>query len=232
MPTVAGRMGEWISYALAAVNHFIEHYRVICKRHWVYPVTEAIIQHFSIGTETPDGEITYQTYMGSTGPMQGFGGAIPKEEDDFLRNAVHQPSPPGVRATLYQEVFSHLELGRYRLAVVETAVLFEAYIMSLLTTYLTDQGRTNEEIDSVLYRGGGRPHDVEHLAKIVVREQTGFKFNDTLEFKEWKEKVSRLRNEVVHGRRFDITEGEAVEALRVVDAAAKVINENVLSRVE
>lgn len=231
-PNQAGGLDQWVSYALSAVNHFIEHYRVICMRPWVYPVTEAIIQHFSIGTETPDGNVTWQIYMGSIGPMHGFGGSIPKEEDDLLRSAVHQPSPPDVRATLYQEILSHLELGRFRLAVVEIAVLFEAYITAVLKTYLTQDGRSDDEIEEILYMSAGRPHDVEHLAKVVIREQTGFHFNGTREFKEWKENVARLRNDVVHGRRFDISETEAVEALTAVEAAATVINENVLTKKE
>lgn len=222
---IAGGMGDWVTYALDAVNHFIAHYRVICHRPWAYPVTEAIVQHFSIGTETLDGQVTWQIYMGGTGPMRAFGGSIPQEQDKLLRGKVDQPEPPDVRATLYQDVLSHLELGDFRLAIIETAVLFEAQLTATLETFLKRQGKQPEEIQAVLHWEDGRPHEVEHVAKVILRDVSGFEFNATHEFRDWKEKVARLRNDVVHGIRFDVDEAEAVEALRAVRAAVEAIHE-------
>jgi hypothetical protein len=220
----------WVSYALDAINHFIEHYRVISNRPWVNPVTEAIIQQFFIITETLDGEITTQTYMGSTGPMHGFGGSIPEEQDQQLRQKVSQSNPPDVRATIYQEILSHHELGRYRLAVIETAVLFESWITGMLTKYLSNKGYDETQINEVLNRNDSRPHEVEHLAKVVIRQQTGFSFNETREFQLWKEDVLGLRNDVVHGRKFEVNKEQALNAFEIVNNAVRLISENVFSQ--
>lgn len=221
---------EWVSYALSAVNHFIEHYRVICNRPWVYPVTEAMIQQFFILTDTLNGEITHQTYMGSTGPMRGFGGSIPSEQDELLRQKVSSSNPPDVKTTLYQEILSHQELGRYRLAIIETAVLFEAWITAMLTKYLSDKGHDQAHIDGVLNRDESRPHDVEHLAKVVIREETKFSFNETHEYKLWKENVLELRNDVVHGRKFEVDREQSVNAFEIVDNAVRKITDNVFTK--
>lgn len=213
-------LSDWASAAIEIVNHFIQHYRVIANRFYLYPVTQSIIQYFNIGTFTGGSDPTWQLYATGSGPVHMFGGAIPDDQDIRLRNAIANTAPPDVKLVLDQQVHSYLDLREWRLAIIETAVLFEAFLTYILGEYLKSHGRSVKEIHALLHRDDGRPHEVEHLAKAVVRRVTGFDFASTNEFQRWKEDVSRKRNQVVHGYRFDVSQAEAEQAFKAnIDAA-------------
>lgn len=223
----AAGMPIWAEAALDVVNHFIQHYRVIADRSYIYPVTPSIVQHFDIGTVTEGADTTWQQYATGSGALNGLGGSIPEEQDSQLRAAIANSSPPDVKLILDQQVKSYLDLREWRLAIIETAVLFEAYLTNVLVTYLSQKGLPSGEIRALLHKEDGRPHEVEHLAKSVIRKLTGFDFAQTVEFQRWKEDVLRIRNEVVHGRTFDISKADAERAFRVSLDAARVINRSV-----
>lgn len=222
-------MGSWAFAALDVVNHFIQHYRVIANRHYIYPVTPSIIQLFNIGTIANGGEPTWQVFATGSGAMLGFGGAIPDEQDRRLRDAVIHQEPPDMKLVLDQQVHSFLDLQEWRLAIVETAVLFEAFIASLLEAYLSQLGRTATEIRALLHKEDGRPHEIEHLAKAVIRRTTGFDFASTSQYQRWKEDVCRKRNDIVHGRRLDFSEAEARQAFQVALDAASLLKAKLFS---
>jgi len=216
-------LSDWASAAIEVVNHFIQHYRVIANRFYLYPVTPSIIQYFNIGTFTVGNDPTWQLYVTGSGPAHMFGGAIPDDQDIRLRNAIANTAPPDVKLVLDQQVHSYLDLREWRLAIIETAVLFEAFLTYILEDYLKNHGHSEMAIHALLHRDDGRPHEVEHLAKVVVRKVTGFDFASTNEFQRWKEDVSRKRNQVVHGHRFDLSKAEAEQAFKAAIDAANLL---------
>lgn len=220
-------LASWARIAVEAVNHLIQHYRVIANRPYVYPVTPSIIQLFHIGSVSTTGDTVWQQYATGSGALQMFGGTLPEDKDAQLRAAVGQTSPPEIKLVLDQQVRGYLELGEWRLAIIETAVLFETFLAYAIAEYLKDRGKSPIEIHAALHLPDGRPHEAEHLAKRVIRQISGFDFAATSEFQRWKEDVSRIRGLVVHGATFPVSENHAVKAFEAAHRAAICIKANI-----
>lgn len=209
--------------AVQATNHFINHYRVIANRPYVGPVTMAVIQSFIVTTEFEDGEQIQQHYGTGSGPLYGMGGSIPDEEDLKLREAVSSPYPPNIHDTLDANIRDHLDLQEWRLAVVESAVAFEAWLSRFLRDQLSSQGRSN--IDELFLNSRGLPKSISSIAQNLVKEVTGFDFGQSNEYSEWASKVRDLRNDLVHGKIFDVSQAQANGAYSSVKAAIVCITE-------
>ncbi len=210
--------------ALQAINHFIDHYRVIADRPYIGPVTMAVIQSFNVTTEFEDGEQINQQYGSGSGPLNGMGGAIPDEQDRALRAAVSRPIPPNIDEMLDANIRNYLDLQEWRLAVVESAVAFEAWVSRYLRERLAACGTS--DVEQFFLDSRGLPRSMTSIAQKLVKQLTGHNFGETDEYKAWASKVRDLRNDIVHGKRFDVTREQAIRAYDAMKAAIKNIKEN------
>lgn len=209
--------------AVLAINHFIAHYRIVADRPYITSVTTAVIQHFQVTTEFEDGELLQQTYGASGGAMQGMGGSIPADQDNQLRIAVANATLPDLDKTLDANIRNFLDLKDWRLAVIESAVAFEAWISKHLKQVLRSKNATNDEIASVFKDNKGRPRAINDIAQNQIRKVTGYDFSNAPEYGLWATKVRDLRNDLVHGARFDVSEDEARGAYDAINNAMLVI---------
>lgn len=220
-------MEPFVEVAVNTVNRFLEHYKVICKRPYIRPVTPAVIQEFRIGTRLSDGQTTWQEFGTGTGPAKGFGGAIGDDEEKQLRDALLKVEPPQVDDMLEMEILDHLDLREWRLAVIESAVLFEAWLTRFLRDYLKKAGVAEPDINNRLVNASGIPHSITRIAKRMLRDETGYDFEVTTEYNDWALKVRDLRNEIVHGKRFDVSREDAYASYNASKAAINIIKANV-----
>ena len=224
LPTHHQNFPLFCELAVQAINHFIDHYRVIANRPYVGPVTMAVIQSFIVTTEFEDGEQIQQHYGTGSGPLHGMGGAIPDVEDLKLREAVSSPQPPSIHDTLDANIRDHLDLQEWRLAVIESAVAFEAWLSRFLRDQLVSQGRSN--IDELFLNSRGLPKSITSIAQNLIKEVTGFDFELSNEYSDWAFNVRDLRNDLVHGKIFDVSQAQASEAYSSVIAAIACITEH------
>jgi hypothetical protein len=212
--------------AVRAVNHFLVHYRVITDRPWVGPVTMSLIQEFHLVTEFEDGTTQQQEYGSGSGPLNGFGGAIPDDVDGQLRKAVAAAAPPTIQSTLDVNIRDCLDLQEWRLALIEAAVLFEAWLYKFVRERYTKNGMAVPIIDRKFRRPDGSPKSITSVAKTLVRDATGFNFGDTAEYGRWETTVRNPRNDLVHGKRFDVSPKEAHDAYSAVTEAIGLLARN------
>jgi hypothetical protein len=156
----------------------------------------ALLVTFSTASTTrfEDGASQTQEFGSGSGPLHGFGGAIDDELDSKLRAAIALPDAPAIESTLDANIRDHLDLEDWRLAVVETAVLFEARIATFLRARFAANGVAVADVDAKFVEPNGRPRSVTYLAKTLVLEATGFDFAATAEYSRWKSAVRDLRN--------------------------------------
>ena len=209
--------------AITAINHFVSHYRVIANRPYVGSVTIPMIQSFQVTTQFEGGEMITQHYGSGSGPLHGMGGAISDEEDRALRASVATPNPPSLEKTLDLNIRDYLDLHEWRLVVIESAVAFEAWISKFLRGAFVDVGLTDTEIEQKFLDNRGFPRSVTSIARHLVVEATGFDFEAVPEYSEWATKVRDLRNDIVHGKRFDITQSDATQAYEGMKNAISII---------
>jgi len=216
-------MALFCTLAIRAINHFIDHYRIIADRPYIEPVTLSVIQEFHLITEFEDGQLQHQEFGTGSGPLYGFGGAIADEVDNRLRTLISKPDPPNIYSTLDANIKNYLDIGDWRLAVIEAAVMFEAWLTEYLREKFKNKGIPEIEIASKFVKRDGLYKSVTELARDLVLEVTGFNFSATTEFLEWSTKVRDLRNDLVHGKRFDVTSQDAKGAYNAVLNAIKAL---------
>lgn len=214
---------HFVELAVDAVNHFIAHYRVIADRPWVNAVTPQMLGDFQFETVYDDNTRDSYTYGASNGPLEGFGGAIAQESDQALRVAVGAQAPPPIHATLDANIRNNLDLRDWRMAAIEAAVLFEAWLVSAVKARLAVNGLQAADIDARFSRPNGVPHSVTHIAKTLVHEACQLDFQTTVEYADWATHARDVRNELVHGLRIDVTRNEAIRAYQSARAAMALI---------
>ncbi|HEX9155399.1 MAG TPA: hypothetical protein VF819_07530 [Nitrospira sp.] len=209
--------------ALDAVNHFIDHYRIIANRPFLGHVTLSVVQEFSLFTIFDDDSTQKQTYMHGSGSAWMFVSGLEGAKDATLRAAVAQLESPPILAILDSDIVDHLDLREWRLAVIQLAVLFEAWLSRFIRTRFAKSGLGSAAMEAKFVRSDGQPKSATAIAKGLVKEATGFDFATTTEYDNWAKDVRDLRNDLVHGKRFDVTESEAMGAYRAVHAAIALL---------
>ncbi|GAA1858259.1 hypothetical protein GCM10009836_43070 [Pseudonocardia ailaonensis] len=209
--------------AVDAINHLISHYRVIADAPWINPVTSEMLGEFQVETIYSDRSAECFAYGASAGPLEGFGSALDANRDHALRIAAASVGPPEMSLALDVNVRNNLDLRDWRMAAIESAVMFEAWLIPALKTRLAVNGIQDPDIDSQFRKPDGFPRSITHVAKKVVKEACGLDFEATTEFTEWTRNVCDIRNALIHGSRIDATPDEALLAYRSARAAMKLI---------
>jgi len=210
--------------AVDAANKLISHYRVIADRPYVRSVTVSEVQDFRVITEYEDGSEHSMEFGSGSGPMHGFGGAIEDDVDAALRAAIAEDDPPSIELTLDADIRDHLDLHEWRLALIQSGVLFEAWLAAFLRNRFAANGLDPSAIDAKFAKPSGLPKSATALAAETLRDATGFNFAGTPEFTKWCEKVRDPRNDLVHGARFNVTAAEAHEAYDAVLKAVELLS--------
>lgn len=214
----------FVNLSISAINHFLQHYRVVADRPYVTPVTPEIVQEFHLGTKTTDGSVRWQEFGTASGALHGFGGSIDEAVERDLRKAVSEPEPPEILQTLEVEIRNYLDLREWRLAVIEAAILFEAYVEQFIRRKFQKKSLSDSQIDDKFTHSSGHPKSITSLAKGTVEEASGFDFKTTTEYDDWESHVRDLRNELVHAERFDVSEKEARRAYHSSLNAIQLLN--------
>jgi len=209
--------------AVRAINHFIDHYRIVADRPYINHVTVSTIQEFHLTTDLEDGQKQYQEFGGSSGPLHGFGGAISEDQDIKLRELVSKIDPPNIYESMKSNIENFLDLEDWRLVVIESAVLFEAWLSKYIRGRFIKIGLTTTIIDSKFKKTNGLPKSITEIAKNLFLEATGFNFSGTTEYLQWETQVRDLRNDLIHGKRFDVTSQEAKDAYVAINSAIKLL---------
>ncbi|MEH6642516.1 hypothetical protein [Vreelandella glaciei] len=236
----------FVNLAIDAINKFIEHYRVATRKHYIRPVTPAIIQSFTIINsyhEKPNfvqHYVTDKTVLKVEGDgfpllefnyfmdamMHGMGGAISDDIDVNLRGVLDKDIEPSIIETLHLEVKDKLELREWRLAAIEAAVLFETFLNIKLRDSYKAQGLSDSDIEDK-FRKNDRfktPLSSYAIAKELIQDATGFDFYSTEEFKGWSNNTKDLRNDVVHGKRYKVTKLEAEMSYKCVEDSINLLS--------
>lgn len=211
------------SIAIEAINFFIDHYRDIADRPFINHVTPQMIQEFYITTVLMDGTESRMEYGKASGAMRGFGGALEPELDAKLRVALLNGGKPSILRILQLNIQDYLDLHDWRLALIESAVLFEAWISSFVRDRFAKKGLPFTDIDAKFLDSRGLPRSVTSIAKKLVLDATGFDFGSTIECSTWETKVRDTRNALVHGKQFDVSPQDANDAVSAVRAAIALL---------
>lgn len=219
-------MQVFSNLAIQAVNLFIENYRVVANKSYVYPVTLATIQKFIITTVFEDGKLQTQEFGMGLGPMVGLGATITEVQEKLIRdNSIHGVIP-SIEDTLEIEIKNHLELEQWRLAVIGTAILFETWVKKFIRKHMKQQGKVNHEIEKRFRKPNGESKSITSIVVGLLKSELKFDFAVTQNYKLWAKNVRDLRNDIVHGTVTNISREQAYNAHEIVNKSIVLISEN------
>lgn len=215
-----------IGEALRVANRLIEVYRDAAWRPILRHVVLDHVVHFLVidafeGDEAPQ----VRAISRARGPLRMGFGEPEQAIEESVRTRLQTEEPVEFSRELLLDARSHLETEDYRLAVIESEVLFEVWLRGFLVEHLQRQGLADEDVQSRFSHANGTPKSVTTFAKRVVHDVTGFDFSDTAEYERWEQDARNLRNEVVHGQRRIVTKEEAARALEAITDANRVLQD-------
>lgn len=216
-----------IHLAIDGINHLIAHYRVLADRPYIRSVTPSEVQEFQYYTQYDDGTEEQMEYGEGSGPLHGFGGAIDDSTEVALRAAVRVEGEPPIDLTLDADIRNNIDLREWRLALIQSAILFEAHLAACIRLGFHKQGLDEGAMSAWFAKPDGYPRSATSLAATVVPPALGFDFASTAEFADWTRHVRDPRNDLVHGKRFAVSQEEAQLAYRVVRTASALLTSRV-----
>lgn len=227
-PEIYWDMQHFVSLSIDAVNKFIEHYRIIADRFYIKPITPQIIQTFKIISNFSDDTSKTQTFGIGSGPLHGLGGSISDDKDQYLRKVMYKNEQPSIIDSLKIEIKNKLDLREWRLAVIDSAILFETWLSKLLYDHYRDNGLSESDIFDKFHKDDkyNTPLSAYALAKYKIKDDIGFDFGDCQEFDNWCTDTKDLRNKVVHGDKYRVSKEEAEKAFKSSLDAMRVIKDN------
>ena len=212
--------------AIRAVNIFIEHYRFVAQKPYINSISQImltntfVIDYYDGGINPP---LSLQIY---NGPIDGFGKPrIAKEKDQLLRKVLMENKHLSTANTINLDILDKLDLKEWRLAAIESEVLFETWINNFLGNKFKKNGVDEKTINKFFHNNDkyNTPVTAYYMAKVLIKEATGYDFSKSKEFDNWSKYSKDLRNDIVHGKKYSITKDEAVKSYNSVIEAVELI---------
>lgn len=212
-----------VELATVAVNRLIEHYRDLANQPVIRRVSAADLAHFKIRYIKDGALLHVLEYATGHGPMRGRSQEEAEALDSQLRSRLQRVDAPVLFREL--ELRAHQLYGErdYRGAVIEAAILFESWLKVFVRRQFALRGLPPDQLESKLRNKDGQHHKANHIARVILKEATGYDFGATAEYLAWRRQVADLRNDLVHGTRHDVTGDEANTCLEAVYFAKDAI---------
>lgn len=212
-----------VDHAVAATNVLIAHYRDLASQPLVRELSALDIVHFKIVEEIEPGNAREHWYStGRSALVFGIDDERRRMEDQ-LRLRVEQAMPVEFLRQLQLDVEAHLRSGDYRLAVIEMAGLFEAWLRRYIVQTLSQRGLSADAIEQRFTTRSGMPIGVSEIARTLVPEVFGIDFLGSEAGLIWRTDLRDLRNSLIHGRRETVSADEASRAIAAGRQARAVI---------
>jgi hypothetical protein len=212
-----------VERAVSATNVLIAHYRDLAMQPLLRELSMLDIVHFKIVEEF--GVSNAREHWYSTGRSALVFGIDEERQriENQLRQRAVAAAPVEFLRQLQLDVESHLSGGDHRLAVIEMASLFEAWLRRYIIHALTRQGCQANEIAARFVSPSGRHLGVTEIARDLVKDVFGFDFYNSPTGLTWKTDLRDVRNSLIHGSRETVTPDEARRAIAAGRTAREAI---------
>ena len=109
-----------------------------------------------------------------------------------------------------------MDLYDWRLAIIESAVLFETWLNKFLRFVYNNNGLNKVQIENKFLNlrrnGSSIPKSIDDIAKNLVFDATGYDFKHSREYNGWRVHTKGMRNSIVHGKKYKVTQNQAQKA--------------------
>ena len=188
---------QFVGLSIEYLNKFINIYRGVTNQFWIRNVVRKDIMNYQYYLLDSD-DNTESIFQLATKDGIYFNGGkefqIEEEKDQRLRHYLleHHYS---FKDDMVAFMLDNFHLGRYNLALIQGATLFENFIYSELKKHLS-----NTKLDKIKKKEDcGCLVGISEICKRGIKEYFDFDFGNTQEWKDIQLYMLRPRNKIVHG---------------------------------
>ena len=211
---------------LRYLNRFLEIYSYVTKKYFIQPISVydlsgtgmRIHWKYENGAE----EQSYQ-------PFQKFlevGTSLTTIEDSQdreIREILGKGGKVNPLFLLEMDIEYKIKKGESELAIIQMGTYFEAVVTDYLKKKLKEVGKTEAEIEGELLNEKGEPLWLNSKLK-KLSDLIGKNFKKGIpEYDAWYANAQKVRNDLVHGTRLEVTERELMNAANAVKQAIKYL---------
>jgi hypothetical protein len=201
------------------LNKFLEHYRFFENEYWLSPLTPQTIQDFHLWRFKNGDLDRYRHRIWTRGPSKG-GSADTGKMQEFLRSETRIPLLQRLRLNSRDNI----DVGDYQEAIIQSAQLFELWIISAYILISKSRGVDEFEAEDQITKPNG---DFFHPYNIMdkLNSEFGYDFKVTDQFDYWENSTKEIRNDIIHSG-YEPTRSEAFDAFEAsMDAIYKIQEE-------
>lgn len=211
---------RYLFYALEYVNRLLRVYRLVTGDYYIpLLATEDIGHYLGIGIADTQREPVQGKWMpkGVGEPEVNLLPDKRPEEVSKIKEMLRTEAPISDEEELLMSARDLLDTGSPRLAVVEAQTAFEVVVSRSVARYYRQRGYSNEEIAKKLDCGFANLI-ADHLNAKIKPFAEGMPEHDN-----WHTETYKVRCDLVHGERLEVTEKEAEKAIRRVEEALQYL---------
>jgi len=218
-----------IDLAVAAINIFIEKYKVLNDGYFMNSITKTATSPFRVTWRGLNGK-TLQSNTVTTILYSPYSESVISNENNLkLRKMLELSLEIDMIERLDVEIRRRLELQEWRLAIIESAIMFESWIQPIIRGYylklLGSKTKVDKKLSYIDIEGKTHPTSIGDILKYFIKEAFKFDFEKTPEYIALTSKTISPRNKIVHGTPFIATKQTAIDAYLSAKAAIQKIRE-------
>ncbi|MCC3159535.1 hypothetical protein LJ737_19995 [Hymenobacter sp. 15J16-1T3B] len=220
----------YIKTAIYAVNRFIEQYKILNDSYFITNVTENMCSPYRIAWRDAQNIVLSELTVPKLTISDYDENKLPDEEDRILRSELSKISSPDILDTLDINIRQRLELQEWKIAIIESAVLFESWVQPRIRYMALGVKKMSRKSFDRLMKfkdadNNSHPKPMSMILDSVVLELTGVEFVNTDVYKELKQNALTPRNLIVHGSKFTANSIEATNAYLSVRKAIDYLDD-------
>lgn len=142
---------------------------------------------------------------------------VPEDVVSSIRTLLNSQNEIPLAENLILNTYSYLDQGNYRLAIIEAETAFESAIHRHLQNYFGKDSKMFSDIKQLNKKYG---FDNLIRSQKIRPAFNGKRFiQGDSEYDDWKQKVAKQRNSLVHGSKPSATKQEGVDAVSAIEEA-------------
>lgn len=208
--------GPLIEASKKAINRFLEVYRAVMEDEWIRDLAVQNIVEFTVYWDLGSEIESSTVYV----PNETFGDfGLDIEKRDKIQRYIDEGTNINPSKRIDLDTQEKIHRGEYELAVINADRLFEFWAINTFVYLKENRGSSTEDAIEL-----ATENKFTNIISNFYRDHLGFNFQETTEYKNWKEETHELRNNVIH-EGWHITEEESQKAYNASLKAIAAITE-------
>jgi hypothetical protein len=214
----------FINKILYALNSFLISYKIKYLKYYIPKITSHSIGLFYVKELLEDGGVFDIPIIRNFGGPTSFHQPVDLDSekqiqgdlDNGYENYLHE---------LFAELWHKLLLQSWRSAAIDSAILFEAWLVPFLKSLYAKKGLSKTTIKNKFKTGDlNFPMGISEICQKLVEDASGYAFQNSSFYEDLINKTINLRNKLVHGVLLTASKDQAYDSMNIVIAAIDEIN--------